>query len=107
MIDFNFNKQENELFCYLKGRMSADNATELSKSLEDKIIELKTISENPDRLMVNFDLKNVDFIASSFIRICVVTAKQLAEGNFRITNTIPMIKKTFKIAGLDEILNVS
>jgi len=107
MIDFNSNEKENALTCYLKGQMSADNVIELSKLVEGKINELKSTSDNPDNLKVTFDLKNVDFVASSFIRICVATAKKSQDGNFKITNTSPMIKKTFKIAGLDEILNVS
>jgi len=102
MIDFKYNITENFLNCKFKGRMGADNAEGLTKMLQDKIEEFDT-----DNLKINFDLKDVDYIASSFIRICVLTAKQLSEGNFSISNTNPMIKKVFKIAGLDEILKVS
>ena len=102
MTDFDFNITGNALNCSLKGRLGADNAQELSEKIQGKIDEFKN-----DDLKINFDLKEVDYIASSFIRICVATAKQLQEGNFSISNTNPMIKKVFKIAGLDEILNVT
>ncbi len=100
MMDFR--KSENTLDCVLKGRMGTDRAEETLQIIQDKIEEF-----DRDDLKVNFDLKDVDYIASSFIRICVTTAKQLGEGNFSISNTTPMIKKVFKVAGLHEILNVS
>lgn len=107
MITFNHNNQSNELLCNLTGRMSADNAVPLTDSIQGKLNEIKAGSLDPSNVKVTFDLMNVDYIASSFIRICVATAKQVGTGKFSIINTSPMIKKTFKIAGLDEILNVS
>lgn len=102
MTDFDFNKTANTLTCSLEGRLGADNAEELSKIIHDKIDEYKN-----DDLKIIFNLRDVDYIASSFIRICVATAKQLQKGYFSISNTNPMIIKVFKIAGLDEILNVT
>jgi len=93
------------LICEFHGRLGADNALELTDTLQKVVDEYK--SENKSNMKVQFNLQDVNYIASSFIRICVSTAKQLNEGNFSISNTSPMIKKTFKIAGLDKILNVS
>ena len=101
MITFDFNKTENTLNCILQGRLGADNAQELSKNIQDKMDEYKS-----DGLKTNFDLKEVDYIASSFIRVCLVTAKQLKEGHFSISNANQMIIKVFKMSGLDEMLNV-
>lgn len=100
MMDFK--KSENTLDCFLKGRMGTDNTEGLSQIIQGEIDDFCI-----DDLRINFDLKDVDYVASSFIRICVATAKQLGEGNFTISNTSPLIKKVFKIAGLHEILNVS
>lgn len=95
-------KSENTLDCVLKGRMDTGSTEGLSKLIQHEIDEFCI-----DDLKINFDLKEVDYVASSFIRICVATAKQLGEGNFTISNTNPLIKKVFRIAGLHEILNVS
>lgn len=107
MTTFEFNPENNELTCNMEGRMSADVTVEVAQTIENKMAEM--IDSLPDRagLKVNFNLAKVDYIASSFIRICVATAKQLQQGNFRISETSPLIKKTFKIAGLEELLNVS
>ena len=83
--------------------IKSKNSTELiNNELHRKIYKIHRIHG-----YVNFDIKDVEYIASSFIRICVSTAKQLANKNFSIVNTIPMIKKVFKIAGLEKLLNVS
>ncbi|MCP4550844.1 MAG: STAS domain-containing protein [Bacteroidetes bacterium] len=97
-----FTNTENTLNCIFKGHFSANNTEMVEKQIQEKVDELKN-----DQLIVNFNLLDVDYIASSFIRICITTAKQLTDGNFRISNTNPMIKKVFKISGLDEILNIS
>ena len=55
---------------------------------------------------LKFDLAEVDYIASSFIRICVSHAKMAGPGNFSIMNCQPFVKKTFKITGLDDLLNI-
>ena len=101
MSTFDFNKIENTLNCHFQGRLGSDNAHELSKKIQDKMDEFKN-----KELKVNFNLKEVDYIASSFIRICLMSAKQLQEGYFSISNTNSMIKKIFKIAEFDEVLNV-
>jgi len=83
-------------------------STQLSAELDSKFISLCE-NEDPQALLdfsLVFDLKEVSFISSSFIRLCVAGKKRVRNGNFSITNCDPFIKKTFKIAGLDGILNV-
>jgi anti-anti-sigma factor len=94
----------------LEGTFNGKLDTVLSLDIQPLIkkeIE-KCIRAKPDeKLKVDFDFKNVAFITSTFIRICVASAKTVGKENFSISNTNPLIKKTLKIAGLDEELNVS
>lgn len=55
-------------------------------------------------LKVAFDMNEVTFIASSFIRLCVYYAKRLPKNNFRLVNCNPFVKKTFMIAGLEALV---
>jgi len=55
---------------------------------------------------VVFDLKNVDFVSSAFLRLCISAAKKTGAGKFQVTNASPQIKKVFKIAGMDQIISV-
>ena len=87
-----------------EGRMDGIKVKEIEDNVQR---ELSNNSEANPNLKIVFDLEKVDYIASAFIRICVATAKGLSEGNFSITHTDPMVKKTFKIAGLENVLRVS
>ena len=71
----------------------------------------KEISKQIDGLSVEnlsivFDLEKVDFVSSAFMRICIKFAKKVKKENFKIIHTKLMIKKTYKIAGLDKLMNI-
>jgi anti-anti-sigma factor len=106
MLEFNFNNPENKLVCNIKGRLGTDLNELFLASLTEKIQECKNSLSDPAQLKVCFDMKNVTYIASSFIRSCITVSRQIETGNFNIMNATPVIKKTFKIAGLDELLKV-
>lgn len=109
MLDFDFNPEKRELTCIFKGRLDTVLCNQVSLELQSKYNSL-TEHGNPDELLdfeLVFDLKEVNYISSSFIRLCVGGMKKVKDGGFSISNVDPFIKKTFKIAGLDEILNVT
>jgi anti-anti-sigma factor len=103
MFESTFDEATKTLKCIFVGRMDGLKTKEIEDVLSQKMSEA---SEYKPDLKVIFELGGVSYIASAFIRVCLATAKELSEGNFSITNTDPLIKKTFKIAGLDTILNV-
>ncbi|HJO95166.1 MAG TPA: STAS domain-containing protein [Victivallales bacterium] len=68
---------------------------------EDKIMtEIEGANE------IVFDLNGVEYIASSFLRLCGKVSYKVGTENFSITNVEPSVKKVFKIAGLDKKLNI-
>jgi anti-anti-sigma factor len=58
---------------------------------------------NPTQPVV-FDLADVHFISSSFLRLCVYAARQAGEHGFQVVDVSPTIQRVFKIAGLDGML---
>ena len=103
MVEFNYNPDEKILTVIFNGRMDSVAALKLNE-IFDGVLIMK--DRKPDDRLV-FDLKEVDFIASSFIRICVCHAKLAGAGKFSITHCQPFVKKTFKISGVDEVLNIN
>jgi len=103
MVTFNYNPNEKEFTASFSGRLDTLAVQKLSEIVQVNLPS-KT-GDSPEKII--FDLKDVDYISSSFIRICVGVAKQAASGQFSIVHCQPFIKKTFKISGLDEVLNVS
>ena len=109
MLDFDFNPEKRVLTCIFRGRLDTVLCNQADLELQSKYNSL-TEHGNPDELLdfeLVFELKDVDFISSSFIRLCVAGMKKVKDGGFSIRNVNPFIKKTFKIAGLDEILHVT
>lgn len=106
MLKTNYIKNENKLMCIFSGHISGPVCDELAAKIDSQLQQLNENGNEPDQLQVVFDLTEVSYIASSFIRICMATAKKLKPGNFAIANCNPFIKKTFKVAGLDAVLNV-
>jgi anti-anti-sigma factor len=106
MLKTNYIKDEDKLMCTFSGHISGLVCDELAAKIDSQMAQIKETGSNQDQLQITFDLAEVSYIASSYIRICMATAKKLKPGNFSIINCNPFIKKTFKVAGLDEVLNV-
>lgn len=53
---------------------------------------------------VVFDLADVSFISSIFLRLCLKTFKKMGRDHFRIINSSPAVKRIFAISGLDEMV---
>lgn len=50
---------------------------------------------------VVFDLQQVSFVSSAFIRLCIHAYQQAGSHGFQVIHASPLIKRVFKIAGLD------
>ena len=106
MVDFEYNQAEPKLVCNIRGRMGTETNEPFLAKVTEKITESKSTLPNPADLKVSFDMRDVTYIASSFIRSCIVISRLVEAGSFDVVNASPVIKKTFKIAGLDELLQV-
>lgn len=92
--------QDNKLVCQFTGKLD----TQASMQIEPEIDALCK-EQRPSE--IRFDLDGVEYVASAFLRICSRMSKMVNQEQFSIVNTQPNIKKIFKIAGLEKILNVS
>ena len=103
MLDFRYDSELKVITLIFSGRMDTLAVTQVNE-----IIEAKPLMENWQKEeKIVFDLGDVDYISSSFIRICVSYARQAGPGRFAIDHCQPFVKKTFKISGLDELLNIT
>ena len=103
MVNFNYNPDEKVFTAIFVGRMDTLAVQKISEIIQ---INLPGKDGRSDDKVI-FDLREVDYISSSFIRICVGVAKQAGSGQFSIVNCQPFIKKTFQISGLVDVLNVT
>jgi len=86
---------EATLICRFKGKMGSTAAQELEACRLAEV--LKEVGAS-----VVFDLKEVSFISSAFLRICLVAAKLKGEGKFHLVNPSSECHKVLNIAGFDK-----
>ncbi len=103
MVTFEYIAEEKTIKVIFNGRLDYLAAGELNEIIQSEPL-IK--NKNPEDSII-FDIGGVEYIASAFIRICVWSAKYAGGGRFSIINCQPLVKKTFKVSGLDEMLNVS
>ncbi len=99
-----YNPDTGTNYIRFEGKLTSDRCREL---------QVKTAAEIADLLFAHpqarlaFDLEGVDFIVSAFIRICLMTARQLPKGNFTIVHCRPEVRKIFAVAGLDKLIELT
>jgi len=94
----NYNSTEEKLVCIFSGKLDSAECQNWESELTEKVNE----AENA----VVFDMKDVVYIASSFLRICIQVPKLIGSENFSLINVSPHVRKVFKLAGFDKHLNI-
>ncbi|HCE44759.1 MAG TPA: hypothetical protein DET40_14555 [Lentisphaeria bacterium] len=95
---FKTEQKDGKLILCFEGRMDTAACAGIEKEVDGQVGK----AGQP----VVFDLRNVDFVSSAFLRFCISAAKKTGAGKFQVANAAPQIKKVFKIAGMDQLLSV-
>ena len=108
MLKSNYDQSTNTLTFIFAGHLDTASCLPMSKELESKVAESSAVSDKSGMpLKIVFDLKDVDFISSAFIRICMIILSKVKAGDLSVRNANPFIKKTIKISGLENQLNLT
>lgn len=94
-----FTTDNSQLVCAFAGRMDTASCMEVKAEVKAKIA-----AYNGE---VVFDMSDVDYISSSFLRICADAATTVGSEKFSIIKVNANIKRIFMIAGLVGKLNIS
>jgi len=90
---------EGKIEIRFSGKLDTAKCQEIEPELREKLAG--------DGAAIVFDLAEVDFIGSTFLRLCVFAYQKSGAGGFQVINVSPAIKKVFMIAGMDAMLGVS
>ena len=91
-----FFAENGKLRCAFSGSLNTLKCVELEKELYTRI--------RADKVPVVFDMQDVDFIASAFLRICLTVYKEAGKDRMTITNLQPAVLTVFKIAGFADLV---
>ncbi len=93
-----FVETSDEIQCVFLKRMDTLACTRIEKEFTE------TISGSGDRKII-LDVEKVDYVASSFLRLCVIASK-VGKGKLTIKNTQPPVRKVLKIAGFESVAEI-
>ena len=104
MIEFQYSIESRTFHCMLDGRMDANTTEEVAKSVDERLEESGV--DPAEDLKVVFDLEKVEYIASAFLRECLLIAKRFGKESFSVINSSPFVKKIFRESGCDKLFKV-
>ena len=107
MFESKYDQDANTMTFIFSGHMDSARCMPMAQVVENKVTEHAGAPAQINKpLKAVFDLKEVDFISSAFIRICMMVLAKVKTGNLIVQNASPFIKKTIKISGLENQLTV-
>jgi anti-anti-sigma factor len=96
---FRYRNENNNLIFSFPEKLDTVKCREIESELFKKMDE-------ESNLPVIFDMKNVVYISSSFLRIILQAFKKATAQKFNMINLSPDIKKVLKMAGFDKSINI-
>ena len=108
MVQIDYDDEKRTLHCQFGEHMDSVASVDVAKCVEERLNEALQSAPggNEKGLKVIFDLEKVEYIASSFLRICITVAKRLDIEGFTVVRCNPSVKKIFTIGGLDRIMEI-
>ena len=92
-------ENDGKLLCAFPERLDNAACSDFGKELMDKAAA--------SSLPVVFDIGNVEFVSSSFLRLVIQVAKKVGRENLSLTGLSENVREVFVISGLDEMLALS
>jgi acetyl-CoA synthetase len=88
------------------GKMDTDNCQLLSDYVNNYFREIIANGFNIKTIRVIFDLDEVTFVSSFFLRVCFVILKNVNKGNFKLINASQEVNSILKLSGIDKLSSI-
>jgi anti-anti-sigma factor len=99
----NFSEENNTLHCTFSGKLDTLTCSRIEGTLNKRVADFL---KKQDVAYFVFDLSEVDYVSSAFLRICLCHFKLAGKNNFRIKNLTPDVRHVFMISGFTDIMNI-
>ncbi|MDR0327687.1 MAG: STAS domain-containing protein [Planctomycetaceae bacterium] len=100
----NFSETGDTLYCLFSGRLDWMVSSEIERELLRRVSDFK---EGRESVHLTFDLSEVVYVSSAFLRLCLICYKIVGKNSFNIINASDDIHSVFSISGFAEMMNVS
>jgi acetyl-CoA synthetase len=90
--------------------MDSEASAAVARAFEVEVASLRTagkgLTDGGPGLSIVFDLAGVDYVASAFMRVCLIAARKAGKGAFSIVNPTPFVQEMLHMAGLDRVASI-
>lgn len=112
-MNMEYSTLANRLLCRFDVNIDQAASVAAGRVLEDRIAEFSQRKNPPDGnelplpLKIVFDLSNVEFVDSAFLRVCQTMTQALQPDAFSVINVQPALKRLFRNAGLADVVKTA
>ena len=96
-----FEEIDGTIYCRFDESMNTSVCTDAGALLEDHI---GTALTRTPGIKIVFDMSETHYIASAFLRLCVLYHKKVGKDNFRVENVSESVRNVFDVTGLTSVL---
>ena len=100
---YQFSEDNGKLIFAFSGRLDTMTSTGIQDEVVAKISEGGGGEES---VRVVFDMAGVNYVASSFLRLCCAAAKKVKPDKLLLVEVVPSVRRVFEMAGLNSIIEV-
>lgn len=93
-----YRTENNVLICEFSGRFDTAASTAIENEVFDRI--------QREHLPVIFDLKDVDYISSAYLRLCIQAARAAKDNDAKAVNAAKFVEDAFSMTGLNRIMKI-
>jgi anti-anti-sigma factor len=86
-----FKESDGKLVCTFAGHFDTVRSQELEATLRQRLTAPQPVV---------FEMQDVTYVCSAFLRVCIFVAKTAGPGQFTLSGLTPPIKRVFMMAGL-------
>ncbi|MEI6809632.1 MAG: acetate--CoA ligase [bacterium] len=107
MLDFVFDATTQTLICRFEGELNSKTCADLTPLIDHTLADVApgASAKTPSgKLKIIFDLDKAPYVSSVFLRVVLLTAKKVAQGNFSVIKACPFVKDLFTTSGLEQLL---
>ena len=108
MFEMTHDEPTKTLTLKFTGRMGVRESDALRDEFASRLSEIFGPDWDAEsaELQIVFDMTDVEYICSGYIRFCVTTVKRFKKSGLRIVNCQEMVKHTFVVGRLTDFLSV-
>ena len=102
-LSLSFDSASRTMTFVFSGRLNSDICLKNDPDIESAIERI--LKENPPQTVsIVFDIAQVDYVSSLFLRTVIKAFQEVAKGKFKLTGASPLVRKMIETSGLGRLI---